>query len=154
MATDSPRQYEDLSTNLPTRDDLRFGEVDLEEMPIGQENMAPSFVPLLPSGIVVDPSQNTATQLPSRSVPVIEPIRRDSDVPIDESSVAPGPMQISPRLSRNQGELVRSSLESSNPTAVRRRIVGKRTVISSEPLALSVDVDSRSVPDNCPEGAV
>ena len=54
-------------------------------------------------------------------------------------------------LSRNQGELVRSSLESSNPTAVRRRIVGKRTVISPEPLALSVDVDSRSVPDNCPE---
>ena len=27
----SPGQYEDLSTNLPTRDDLRFGEVDLEE---------------------------------------------------------------------------------------------------------------------------
>ena len=124
-------------------------------MPIGQENMAPSFVPLLPSGIVVDPSQNTATRLPSRSVPVIEPVRRDSHVPIDESSVAPGPMQILPReLSRNQGELVRSSLESSNPTAVRRRIVGKRTVISPEPLALSVDVDSRSVPDNCPKAGM
>ena len=26
----SPGQYEDLSTSLPTRDDLRFGEVDLE----------------------------------------------------------------------------------------------------------------------------
>ena len=26
----SPGQYEDLSTDLPTRDDLRFGEVDLE----------------------------------------------------------------------------------------------------------------------------
>ena len=30
----SPGQYEDLSTNLPTRDDLRFGEVDLEEPPL------------------------------------------------------------------------------------------------------------------------
>ena len=39
----SPGQYEDLSTNLPTRDDLRFGEVDLEEPPIGQEPMAPSL---------------------------------------------------------------------------------------------------------------
>ena len=52
----SPGQYEDLSTNLPTRDDLRFGEVDLEKPPICQKTVAPSFVPLLPSGIVVDPS--------------------------------------------------------------------------------------------------
>ena len=51
----SPGQYEDLSTNLPTRDDLRFGEVDLEEPPVGQEIIAPSFVPLLPSDLVVDP---------------------------------------------------------------------------------------------------
>ena len=41
-------QYEDLSTNLPTRDDLRVGEVDLEEPPVGQETMAPSFVPPSP----------------------------------------------------------------------------------------------------------
>ena len=34
----SPGQYEDLPTNLPTRDDLRFG-VDLEEPPVGQEIM-------------------------------------------------------------------------------------------------------------------
>ena len=27
----SPRQYEDLSTSLPTRDDLRSAEVGLEE---------------------------------------------------------------------------------------------------------------------------
>ena len=33
----SPGQYEDLSTDLPTRDDLRFGEVDLEEPPVDQE---------------------------------------------------------------------------------------------------------------------
>ena len=37
----SSGQYEDLSTNLQTRDDLRFGEVDLEEPPSGQETMAP-----------------------------------------------------------------------------------------------------------------
>ena len=58
----SPGQYEDLSTNLPTRDDLRFGEVDLGEPPVGQETMAPSFVPLLPSDTVVDPLQNTPTR--------------------------------------------------------------------------------------------
>ena len=32
----SPGQYEDLSTSLPTRDDLRFGEVDLEAPPVDQ----------------------------------------------------------------------------------------------------------------------
>ena len=42
-----------------------------------------AVVPLSPSGIVVDPLQNTLTRLPSRS----------SDLPIDESSVAPGSMQ-------------------------------------------------------------
>ena len=147
--------YEDLSTNLPTRNDLRFGEVDFEEPPIGQETMAPSFVPLLPSDIVVDPLQNTPTRLPSRPDPVPEPVRRDSDVPIDESFVAPGSMQISPRdLTRSQGELVRSSLENPNSTTVRRRIVGKRTVITPEPLALSDNVDSRSVPVSSPESGM
>ena len=42
----SPGQYEDLSTDLPTRDDLRFGEVDLEVTPVDQETMAPPDVPL------------------------------------------------------------------------------------------------------------
>ena len=59
----SPGQYEDLSTNLPTGDDLRFGEVDLETPPVDEETMAPSFVPLLPSDLVVDPTQNTPTRL-------------------------------------------------------------------------------------------
>ena len=31
----SPGQYEDLSASLPTGDDLRFGEVDLGEPPVG-----------------------------------------------------------------------------------------------------------------------
>ena len=44
----SPGQDEDLSTNLSTRVDLRFGKVDLEGPPIGQETMAPSVVTLLP----------------------------------------------------------------------------------------------------------
>ena len=148
----SPGQNEDLSTNLKTRDDLRFGEVDLEEPPIGHETMAPSFDPLLPSGIVDEPLQNTPTRLPSRSDPVSEPVRRDSEEPIDESSVAPFLMQISPRdLTRSQGELVRSSLGNLNPTTVERQIVGERTVISPEPLALSDNVDSVSVPDSFPE---
>ena len=40
----SPGQYEDLSTNLPTRDDLRFGEVDPEDRPVGQETRAPPLL--------------------------------------------------------------------------------------------------------------
>ena len=93
--------------------------------------------------------------MPSRSDRVSEPVRRDSDVPIDESSVALGSMLISPRdLTRSQGELVRSSLENPTPTTVKRRIVGKRTVIHFEPLALSDNVDSRTVPDSFPEAGM
>ena len=69
----SPGQYEDLSASLPTGDDMRFGKVDLGEPPVGQETMVPSFVPLLPSGTVVDPLQNTPTRLPSIPDPVSEP---------------------------------------------------------------------------------
>ena len=64
-------------------------------------------------------------------------------------------MQISPRdLTRSQGELVRSSLENAYPTTVRRRIVGKRTIILPVPLALSDNVDSGSVPDSLPEAGM
>ena len=151
----SPAQYEDLSTNLPTRDDLRFGEVDLEEPPFGQETVAPSFVPLLPSGTVVDPLQNTPTRLPCRPDPVSEPVCRESGVPIDESSVAPGSIQVSTRdLTRHQGELVRSSSENADPTTVRRRFVGKRNIIPPVPWALSDSVDSGSVPDSLPEAGM
>ena len=126
----SPRQYEDLSASLPTGDDLRFGEVDLGEPRVGQETMAPSFVPLLPSGTVVDPLQNTSTRLSSIPNPVSASAGRESDVQVDESSVAPGSMQIAPRdLTRSKGELVRSSLENAYPAIVRRRIVGIRNVI-------------------------
>ena len=74
----APGKYEDLSTNLPTRDDLRFGEVDLEEPPNGQETMTPSFVPLLLSGIGRSVTKHL-TRLLSRSDHVSEPVRRDSD---------------------------------------------------------------------------
>ena len=60
----SPVQYEDLSTSLPTGDDLPFGEVDLETPPVDQETMAPSNVPLFPSGTVVTPLQNTSIPNP------------------------------------------------------------------------------------------
>ena len=58
----SPGQYEDLSTDLPTRDDLRFCEVDLEVPPVDQETMAPPDVPLFPSGTVVTQLQNTSAR--------------------------------------------------------------------------------------------
>ena len=106
----SPGQYEDLSTDLPTGDDLRFGEVDLEAPPVNQATKAPSLVPLFPSGTVVTPSQNTSTRLSSIPNPVSASSGRESDVQIDESSSTPGSIQISPReLTRNQGELARSS---------------------------------------------
>ena len=150
----SPGQYEDLSASLPTGDDLRFGEVDLGEPRVGQETMAPSFVPLLPFGTVVDPLQNTPTRL-SYQILFLNLVRRESDVPVDKSSVAPGSMQIAPRdLTRNQGELVRSSLENADPATVRRRIVGKRTIIPPVPLALFNYVDSRSVPNSLPEAGM
>ena len=76
----SSGQYEDLSTSLPTRDDLRFGEVDLEAPPVDQETMAPSFVPLFPSGTVVAPSQNTPAPLSSIPNPVSASAGRESDV--------------------------------------------------------------------------
>ena len=137
----SPGQYEDLSTSLPTGDDLRFGEVDLEAPPVDQETMAPSFVPLFPSGTVVAPSQ--PARLSSIPNPVSASSGRESDVQVDESSPTPGSIQISPReLTRSQGELARSSLENEDPVTERLRIVGKRTIISPAPLALSDNVDS------------
>ena len=141
-----------MSTNLPTRDDLRFGEVDLGPPPVGHENMAPSFVPLLPSGTMVDLLQNTTTLCHPYQIPVSESACRESDVPTDESSVAPGSMQTSPQeFTRSQGELVRSSLENADPATVRRRIAGKRTTISPAPLVLSDTVDSESVPESLNE---
>ena len=108
----SPGQYEDLSTDLPTRDDLRFGEVDLEVPPVDQETMAPSFVPLFPSGTVVAPSQNTPARLSSIPNPVSASAGRESDVQVDESSLTLGSMQISPR------ELTRSQVISPAPSAL------------------------------------
>ena len=151
----SPGQYEDLSTTLPTRDDLRFGEVDLEEPPVDQETMAPSFVPLFPSGTVVAPSQNTPARLSSIPNPVSASAGRASEVQVDESSLTPGSIQISPReLTRNQGELARSSLENADAVTERRRIVGKRTIISPAPLALPDNVDSASVPESLNEAGL
>ena len=77
----SPGQYEDLSTDLPTGDDLRFGEVDLEVPPVDQETTAPPDVPLFSSGTVVTQLQN------------------------GESSLTPGSLQISPReLTRKRSQ--------------------------------------------------
>ena len=122
----SPGQYEDLSTSLPTGDDLRFGEVDLETPPVDQETMAPSDVPLFPSGTVVTPLQNTSARLSSMPNPVSASSVRESDVQIGESSSTLGSIQISPRdLTRSQGELARSSLENADTVTERRRIVGK-----------------------------
>ena len=150
----SPGQNEDLLARLPTGDDLRFGEVDLGDPPVGQETMEPSFVPLFyplaPWSI-----RCKTHPLDCHPDPVSEPVRGDSDVAVDESSVAPGSMQTSPRdLTRSQGELVRSSLENADPATVRRRIVGKRTIIPPVPSASSANVDSVRVPDSLPEAGM
>ena len=50
--------------------------------------------------------------------------------------------------------MVRSFLEHADPTTVRRRIVGKRTIIPLVPWASSDNVDSVSVPDSLPEGGM
>ena len=151
----SPGQYEDLSTDLPTGDDLRFGEVDLEAPPVDQETMAPSNVPLFLYGTVVTPSQNTSARLSSIPKPFSASSVRESDVQIGESSLTPGSIQISPReLTRSQGELARSSLENADPVTERRRIVGKRTIISLAPLALPDNVDSASVPESLKEAVL
>ena len=93
----SPGQYEDLSTSLPTGDDLRFGEVDLETPPVDQETMAPPDVPLFPSGTVVTLLQNTPARLSSTVNLVSASSVRESDVQIGESSLTRGSIQISPR---------------------------------------------------------
>ena len=110
--------------------------MDLEAPPVDQETMAPSLVPLFPSGTVVAPSQNTPARLSSISNPVSASAGRESDVQVCESSLTPGSIQSSPReLTRSQGELARRSLENADPVSGRRRIVGKRTIISPAPLA-------------------
>ena len=81
----SPGQYEDMSTDLPTGDDLRFGEVDLEVPPVDQETMAPPHVPLFPSGTVVNQLQNTSARLSSIPNPVSASSVRESDVQTGES---------------------------------------------------------------------
>ena len=74
---------------------------------------------------------------------------------VDESSLTPGSIQISPReLTRSHGELARSSLENADPVTERRRIVGKRTIISPAPLALPDDMDSASVPESLNEAGL
>ena len=94
-----------------TRDDLRFGEVDLEVPPVDQETMAPPDVPLFPSGTVVTQLQNTSARLSSIPNPVSASSVRESDVQTGESSLTPGSIQFSPReLTRSQGKLARSSL--------------------------------------------
>ena len=128
----------------------------LRYLPVDQETMAPPDVPLLfPSGTVVTQLQNTSARLSSIPNPVSASSVRESDVQTGESSLTPGSMQISPReLTRSQGELARSSLENADPVIERRRIVGKRTIISPAPLVLSDSVDSASVPESLNEAGL
>ena len=140
---------------MPNRDDLRFGEVDLDVPPVDQEATAPPDVPLFPSGTIVTQLQNTSARLSSIPNPVSASSVRESDVQTGESSLTPGSIQISPReLTRSQGELARSSLENADPVIERRRTVGKRTTISLAPLVLSDNVDSASVPQSLNEAGL
>ena len=77
-------QFEDLSTDLPTGDDLRFGEVDLAVPPVDQETMAPPDVPLFPPG---HRCQSVAKHVCSIVIhPVSASSVRKSDVQTGESS--------------------------------------------------------------------
>ena len=86
----SPGQYEDLTTRLPTGDDLRLGEVDLEAPPVDQETMASSLVPLFPSATVVAPSKNTPARLSPIPNPVSASAGRESDVQVTRSDPQSG----------------------------------------------------------------
>ena len=95
---------------------------------------------------------NTSPRLSSIRNPVSASSGRESDVQIDESSLTPGSIQISPReLTRSQGGLARSS---GNCRYCNRRIVGKRTIISPAPFALPDNVDSASVPESLDEAGL
>ena len=110
---------------------------------------------MFPSDTVVTQLQNTSARLSSIPNPVSACSVRESDVQTGESSLTPGSIQISPRdLTHSQGELARSSLENADPVIKRRRIVGKRTIISPAPLALSDNVDSPSVPESLNEAGL
>ena len=112
--------------------------------------MALPDVPLFPSGTVVTPLQNTSAPLSSIPNSVSASSVRESDV-----QTGPDSIQISPRdLTRNQGELARSSLENADTVIERRRIVGKRTIISPAPSVLSDNVDSASVPESLNEAGL
>ena len=62
--------------------------------------------------------------------PVSASVSRDFDVPVGESPVLSVTMETSPReLTRSQSELVRGALQIVDPMTVRRRVIGKRTII-------------------------
>ena len=74
---------------------------------------------------------------------------------LDEPSLTLGSILISPReLTSSQGELARSSLENADTVTERRRIVGKRTIISPAPLVLPGNVDSASVLESLNEAGL
>ena len=150
----SPGQNEDLSASLPTGDDLHVVRWILENLLLVRK---PWNLPLYLCFTLWHRGRSVAKHSHSFVIPdpVSESAGRESDVQVDESSVAPGSMQTSPRdLTRNQGELVRSSLENADPATVRRRIVGKRTIIPPVPSASSANVDSVRVPDSLPEAGM
>ena len=68
----SPGQYNDLFTCLPTRDDLRFGEVHLEEPQFVPETIEHSLAPSAHPGTVVNPLREHFQSL-SRSACVGRP---------------------------------------------------------------------------------
>ena len=59
----SPGQTEDVSTSLPTRDDLRFGEVDLEEPQFVRETIEHSLALSAHPGTVANPLRHTSSQI-------------------------------------------------------------------------------------------
>ena len=100
----------------------------------------------------VDQLTNKRSSIPN---PVCASAGRQSEVQVGESFLTPGSIQMSPReLTRSQGELARGSLENADPVTERRRIVGKRTIISPAPWASPDNVDSASLVESLNEAGL
>ena len=85
---------------------------------------------------MVNPFRNTSSQISPTPGPVPGSGSVEFDAPAGESPVVLVTMETSPRkLTRSQGELVRGAWQHVDPMTVRRRVVGKRTIIPPNPLA-------------------
>ena len=99
---------------MPTRDELSFNEVDLEEPQFVRETIDHSVAPSALPGTVVNPLRITSRQIfPARSGQ--DMVFRGSVIPV--------------------GEWFRSALHNADSMTEGHRVVGKRAIMPPEPLA-------------------